>query len=98
MINDIEVPEWWVMDGVRVVMNSDDWWFNELTEDEFREFYYGTEVMDIIHLFRTPPQSDADYIENYLSNPMFREVAGIKDYVMLPTPQMKSMVKEASDD
>ncbi len=84
---DIDIPDWWVMDGVKVVMNSDDWWFTDMTEDEFVEFYNGTEVMNILHLFRTPPKSDTDYIENYVSSALFREVIGIKNYIVMPTPQ-----------
>ena len=66
--------DWWIMDGVRVIKVADDWWLSDITEEEYIEFYQGTPGMSIIHLFRTPPQSDKDYFSNYLPSKLFREI------------------------
>jgi len=51
---------------------SPNWWLSNITEEQYRKIYAGTPAINIIHLFREPPHSDADYITNYLPSKLFR--------------------------
>ena len=56
---------------------SPNWWLTNITEEQYRTIYAGTPAMNIVHLFREPPKSDADYITNYFPSKLVRLNSGI---------------------
>ncbi len=56
---------------------SPNWWLSNITEADYRTIYAGTPGMEVIHLFRDPPKSDADYFANYFPSKMFRLNSGL---------------------
>lgn len=56
---------------------SENWWLTNITEQQFREIYHDTVVMDDIELFRTPPTDNDDYFANYFPSKLFRMCSGV---------------------
>ncbi|RLA58329.1 MAG: hypothetical protein DRQ78_12220, partial [Epsilonproteobacteria bacterium] len=56
---------------------SPNWWLSNITEAEYRRIYAGTDAISIVHLFRDPPKSDADYFANYFPSKLFRLNSGL---------------------
>jgi len=56
---------------------SPNWWLDAITEEQYRRIYAGTEAISIIHMFRDPPKSDADYFTNYFISKLFRLNSGL---------------------
>lgn len=56
---------------------SPNWWLKNISEEQYRSIYAGTDAMSIIELFRTPPESDEEYFNEYFPSKMFRLNSGI---------------------
>ena len=47
-------------------------WYLNISKEEFKKIYAGTEVLKDISLFETEPDSDGDFILNYLPSKLWR--------------------------
>jgi len=56
---------------------SPEWWLTNVNEEQYRRIYAGTDGMQVVDLFRTPPSSNADYFANYFPSKMFRLNSGL---------------------
>ena len=56
---------------------SSTWWLSNITEEQYRHIYAGTPGIEVVDLFRKPPESDADYFANYFPSKIFRLNSGL---------------------
>ncbi len=52
--------------------DKDDYWYLNITREQYREIYAGTPLVEEISLFEKPPKSDEDMILNYLPCKLWR--------------------------
>ena len=58
-----------------------DYWYLNISRNEYREIYKGTAAIDVVNLFEKPPSSDSDMLLNYMTSKLWRlnNLYGIRD-------------------